>query len=167
MSYVSAQPEGKFIQAPTTGSKLTVVATQVQIPADLAYACLKSVPNYQAPALRLLKSLRTYLEFQSTKEYLQNPPSGFLFPALDLDAEFNNIQAKVEAGQYESEYDMQVDITALLTSAHDGHLGWQGDLMGAFTFERGAVGFGLAAVSSDGVQTPQVYLTGNCSTSKR
>lgn len=104
--------------------------------------------------------MRTYLEFQSTKDYLRNPPSGFLFPALDLDVEFNGIQEKVEAGLYDSEYDMQVDITSLLTSAHDGHLGWQGDLMGVFTFERGGVGFGLAAVSSDGVQPPQVYLTG-------
>lgn len=137
-------------------------ATQVLISADLAYNCLKSVPNYQEPALRLLNSLRTYLEFQSTKEYLKRPPPGYLFPAVDLDTEFNNIQKKVENGEYESEYDMQVAITSLLTSARDGHLSWNGDLMGAFTFVR-SVGSGLAAVSSDGEQPPQVYLVGKCS----
>ncbi|KIW23025.1 uncharacterized protein PV07_11257 [Cladophialophora immunda] len=129
-------------------------ATQVVIAAELAYECMRSVPNYQEPAIRLLNSLRTFLEFQSNKEYLLNPPSGYLFPSLDFDGEFDTIQKKVEAGAYESEYDMQVDITALLTSARDGHLSWNGDLMNSFTFSRTT---GLAAVSSDGEEIPQVY----------
>ena len=137
-------------------------ATRVLISADLAYECLKSIPNYQEPALLLLNSLRTYLEFQSTKEFLRDPPEGYLFPAVDLDLELNKIQEKVEDGEYESEYDMQVDIISLLTSARDGHLGWNGDIMGAFIFVR-SIGNGLAAVSSDGQQTPQVYLVGKCS----
>ncbi|KIX01680.1 uncharacterized protein Z518_09406 [Rhinocladiella mackenziei CBS 650.93] len=132
-------------------------ATGVIIDAELAYECLKSVPNYQEPAMDLLNSLRTFLEFQSTKEYLRDPPSGFLFPALDLDLEWDNIQKKVEGGEYESEYDMQIDIVSLLNSARDGHLHWEGDVVGAFTFIRN-IGNGLAAVSSDGEQTPQVYL---------
>ncbi|KIV85917.1 hypothetical protein PV11_01568 [Exophiala sideris] len=132
-------------------------ATQARIPAELAYECLKSVPNFQEPALRLLNALRTYLEFQSDKVYLQKPPSGYLFPAVDLDAELDIIQTNVERGQYKSEYDMQIDITSLLTSAKDGHLYWQGDLMGAFTYLRGT-DLGLAAVSVDGVDQPQVYM---------
>ncbi|KAI1618223.1 hypothetical protein EDD36DRAFT_25269 [Exophiala viscosa] len=132
-------------------------ATQAKIPADLAYECLKSVPNFQEPALRLLNALRTYLEFQSDKVYLQEPPSGYLFPPVELDAELDTIQAKVESRQYKSEYDMQIDITSLLISAKDGHLYWFGDLMGAFTFVR-HVELGLAAVSVDGVEQPQVYM---------
>ncbi|EXJ74024.1 uncharacterized protein A1O5_02318 [Cladophialophora psammophila CBS 110553] len=141
-------------------------ATNIFIPAELAYNCMRSVPNYQEPALRLLNSLRTYLEFQSNKEYLLNPPQGYLFPSLDLDGEFDTIQKKVEAGAYESEYDMQVDIFALLTAARDGHLSWNGDLMGAFMFRRGAA---LAAVSSDGEEIPQATgdLTVQDATGKR
>ncbi len=140
--------------------RLTITATQVKIRADLAYACLKSVPNHREPALRLLNSLRTYLEFQSTKVYLQDPPTGFLFPAVDLDAELDQIQKNVEQGLYESEYDMQLDINSLLTAARDGHLYWQADLMSALIFERD-IRIGLATVSSDGVQTPQIYAAGN------
>ncbi|KIX98902.1 uncharacterized protein Z520_05363 [Fonsecaea multimorphosa CBS 102226] len=137
-------------------------ATQAYIAAELAYECMRSVPNYAEPAIRLLNSLRTFLEFQSNKEYLLNPPSGYLFPSLDFDGEFDTIQKKVEAGAYESEYDMQVDLNAMLTSARDGHLSWNGDLMNSFLFLRTAGDGGLAAVSSDGVETPQVYLMGKC-----
>jgi hypothetical protein len=134
-------------------------AVRAEIPAELAYDCLKSVPNYQEPALRLLNALRTYLEFQSTKEYLRKPPSGYLFPAVNLDAEFDTIQANVERGVYQSEYDMQVDIISLLASARDGHLTWNGDLFSAFGFQRG-VGRGLVALSVDGIEQPQVYMAG-------
>ncbi|EXJ78245.1 hypothetical protein A1O3_09406 [Capronia epimyces CBS 606.96] len=133
-----------------------VTATSVAIDADLAYACLKSVPNHQGPAIRLLNSLRTYLEFQSTKDYLPDPPSGYLFSAVDLDAGLDNVLAKVQQEGYDSEYDMQADIFALLTAARDRHLLWFGDLMGTFTFKRPA---SLVAVSSDGEQTPQVYIS--------
>jgi hypothetical protein len=158
-AFLSAQPQGKYTTPEHGFPRLTVTATLVEIRADEAYACLKSVPNYRDPALRLLDSLRTYLEFQSTKAYLQDPPQGFLFPAVDLDAELDQIEENVKQGAYESEYDMQVDINSLLTSARDGHLYWQADLMSVFTFKRGVV-FGLASLSSDGLQTPQVYLAG-------
>ena len=82
---------------------------------------------------------------------------------MDLDVELDKIQQKVEGGEYESEYDMQVDIVSLLTSARNGHLSWNGDVMGAFTFVR-SIRNGLAAVSSDGQQTPRIYLVGKCST---
>ena len=132
-------------------------AKAVVIPADLAYNCMRSVPNYQAPAISLLNSLRTYIEFQSSIEYLQNPPSGYLLPAVDLITEFDDIQKRVENGTYESEYDFQVDVVSMFNSAHDGHFSWNGDLIGAFTFVRLA-GNGLAAVSSDGQDVPQVYV---------
>lgn len=125
------------------------------IRADLAYECLKSIPNYQEPAILLLNSLRPYFEFQSTKDYLPDPPSGYLYPAVDLDAGLDAVQKKVEEGEYESEYDMQVDIGLLIGSVRDGHFSWAGDVLGAFTFFRSHA---LVAVSSDGEQVPQIYL---------
>ncbi|EXJ88414.1 hypothetical protein A1O1_05344 [Capronia coronata CBS 617.96] len=141
---------------PRAHLKLTKTATQVVIDAELAYACLKTVPNHQEPASRLLSSLRTYLEFQSTKEYLRDPPSGYLFSGVDLDAGLDDILEKVKGGRYDSEYDMQADIVGLLAAAHDGNLYWSGDLMGTFTFTRSE---NLVMVSSDGEQTPQMYIS--------
>ncbi|OAL21631.1 hypothetical protein AYO20_11349 [Fonsecaea nubica] len=152
-------PKGSACSAASSASSAFASANpdreKAQIPAELAYECMKSVPNYQEPAIRLLNSLRTYLEFQSNKEYLLNPPSGYLFPAVDLDGGLNSIQKKVEAGLYQSEYDMQAEIVALLTSARDGHLSFQIDLFSSFTFLRTA-GDGLATISSDGVEEPQM-----------
>ncbi len=130
-------------------------AAQAVIPAELAYNCMRSIPNYQAPAISLLNSLRTYLEFQSSKEYLRTPPQGYLLPAVDLDTELDGIQEKVEAGGYDNEYDFQVDIVSLLLSTHDGHCSWQGDVYGAFLFVRSV---GLYAASSDGLEPPLVYV---------
>ncbi|EXJ56741.1 hypothetical protein A1O7_07085 [Cladophialophora yegresii CBS 114405] len=131
-------------------------ATTAHIPAELAYNCLKSIPNYKEPAVSLLNSLRTYIEFQSTKEYLRDPPTGYLLPAVDIDAGLDGIQQKLQAGGYDSEYDFQGEIVSLLLSAHDGHLDWHGDVHGAFTYLR--LGGGLYSVSSDGVEPPLVYV---------
>jgi hypothetical protein len=113
------------------------------------------VPNYHDPAIRLLNSLRTYLEFQSTKEILKKPPSGYLFPPLDIDYALDAIQEKVEAGEYDSEYAFQTDLSTLFISAKDGHFYWSGDLLGAFTYVRRAAD--LVAISSDGLETPEIY----------
>jgi hypothetical protein len=118
---------------------------------------LKSIPNQREPALRLVNSLRPFLEFQSTKEILRDPPQGYLFPAIDLDDGLDTIKKKVEACKYESEYDMQIDIHTLLVSAHDGHLNWNGELTQAFTFARTV---GLVAVSSDGLELPKIFVAG-------
>ncbi|RVX69845.1 hypothetical protein B0A52_05679 [Exophiala mesophila] len=134
-------------------------ATTIVIDAELAYDCLHSIPNYQEPALRLLNSLRTYLEFHSSKDILKSPPNGYLFPDVDLDYGFDLIRQNVEAAQYQSEYEFQLDITTLLLSARDGHLTWKGDLIGVFTFVRSTVGAGLVSISSDGQETPQVYMS--------
>ena len=115
------------------------------------------MPNHQEPAIRLLNSLRTYLEFQSTKDLLKEPPEGYLFPPTDIDEGLDQIQKNVENAEYESEYAFQLDIATLLLSAKDGHLGWHGDLLGVFTFARLNVGDGLVAISSDGQQSPQIY----------
>lgn len=125
------------------------------IDADIAYACLNSVPNFQEPAIRLLNSLRTYLEFQSTKDILKDPPSGYLFPALDIDYALDSIQEKVLAAEYESEYHFQTDLDSLFRSAKDGHFYCSLDLLGAITFVRAAAD--LVAISSDGVETPEIY----------
>lgn len=130
------------------------------IPAEIAYECLQSVPNYQEPALRLLLSLRTYIEFLSTKEILKDPPSGYLFPPVDIDYALAAIEEKVLAGEYQSEYDFQTELQSLIISVRDGHFYWLGDILGAFTFAR--LNAELVAISSDGVETPEIYFARKC-----
>jgi hypothetical protein len=72
------------------------------IPAEVAYDCLETIPNEQAPALDLLYALQPLFEFQTTIAYLKNPPEGYLFPALDFWAEFNKIVSNVQNGAYNS-----------------------------------------------------------------
>jgi len=132
-----------------------VVAKKARIPANLAYDCLKSVPNHQEPALRLLLALRTYIEFLSTKDILKNPPSGYLFPPVDIDYALSAIEEKVLTGEYESEYDFQNELFTLIVSARDGHFFWLSDILQAFTFAR--PNSELVAISSDGVETPKIY----------
>jgi hypothetical protein len=66
----------------------------------MAYACLQTIPNKQAPALDLLYALQPLFEFQTTIAYLKDPPDGYLFPALDFWAEFDKIVSNVHDGAY-------------------------------------------------------------------
>lgn len=141
----------------------------------MAYDCLATIPNKQAPALKLLSSIDAFVQFQSTSPYLKDPPSGYLFPAVDLFKGLSQISDNVKKQIYDStksldpalgwlltvdagEYDFQLDISALLLSARDGHLVWLGNVaFGIFKFKRQ---FDLVSVSSDGAELPQIYVAG-------
>lgn len=45
------------------------------VPAQLAYECLNSIPFNQTAALQYLESMDPYLNWQSTYEYLADPPA--------------------------------------------------------------------------------------------
>lgn len=45
------------------------------VPAQLAYECLNSIPFNQSDAVALLDSIDPYLEWQTTFEYLKDPPA--------------------------------------------------------------------------------------------
>ena len=96
------------------------------------------------------------LEFQSDKDaWLLDPPEGYLFPGVDLDKYMTTIRNNVDTGNYDSEYDFQVDIQTMLLDAKDGHLWWNGDLNDIFTFSRP---ISLVSVSADGQGLPQIYV---------
>lgn len=134
-----------------------MTATPV-VPAKLAVACLQSIPNKKQEALNLTSSFRAYLEFQSDKNYLAQPPSGYLNPAYEIDAFLNQTEDNVRKGEYKSELEFQQDIVYTLQQAFDGHLYWSGDILKVFTFE---LDFdGLVSFSSDGIQLPEVYFFG-------
>lgn len=45
------------------------------VPAELAYECLNSIPFNQSAASALLESIEPYLDWQTTLEYVKDPPA--------------------------------------------------------------------------------------------
>ena len=123
--------------------------------AQLAQDCLDTVPVVTDDATRLIDGIAPFLQFQSTLAYLKNPPKTYQLPAVDILGALDKIRQNVTNGVYKSEHSLQTDIFDLLLSAHDGHLNWQGDLIGAaFVFR---YPWKLVSVSEDGKKTPLVY----------
>ncbi|KAF3899656.1 TSPc domain-containing protein [Trichophyton interdigitale] len=127
------------------------------VEAGLAHACLTSVPIKKAHALKLVDGLSPFLQWQSTIDYLKNPPKGYQLPAVDLEGGLKGIRDKVNRNEYPNEYAFQSELTALITSAHDGHFYLDLDLMSVFSFRRSEIG-PLVSVSQDGVKLPEIYV---------
>ncbi|KAH9238298.1 hypothetical protein K456DRAFT_1935086 [Colletotrichum gloeosporioides 23] len=127
-----------------------------RVPAKLAFDCLQSVPNKPDPAKELLKSLKTYVQLQSTLPFLKNPPASYKLPAVDIEGGFQSIGDKVANNKYQSEYDFQLDILDLISSAHDGHFVFRGDMFKTFSFRNGLV-TDVVSISRDGVEVPKLY----------
>ena len=65
------------------------------------------------------------------------------------------IRQNVLDGNYDSEYDFQLDIQTMLLDARDGHLFLNPDATVLFSFLRPIQ---LASVSADGIDLPQIYV---------
>ena len=94
------------------------------------------------------------INFQSDLVYLKDPPSGFLYPGVNLVGSIDHIISKVQSGSYDSEYDVQLDLYDVLTSAYDFHLIYKPDILSVFSWSRESY---LISVSTDGVSLPNVY----------
>ncbi|KAK1992873.1 peptidase S41 family protein [Colletotrichum falcatum] len=127
-----------------------------QVPAQLAFDCLQSVPNKPGPAKELITSLKAYVQWQSTLTWLKSPPASYMLPPTDIEGGLDDIGNKAEAGQYKSEYDFQLAIFKLIASAHDGHFAFRGDVFKGFSF-RNALASDIVSVSRDGVEVPKLY----------
>ncbi|GKT40396.1 peptidase S41 family protein ustP [Colletotrichum spaethianum] len=122
----------------------------------LAFDCLQTVPNKPGPAKDLVKSLKSYVQWQSTLAWLKSPPASYMLPATDIQGGLDDIEKKAEAGQYKSEYDFQLAIFQLIASAHDGHFAFRGDVFKGFSF-RNKLAADIVSVSRDGVEAPKLY----------
>lgn len=129
------------------------------MPASLAHDCLTSVPINSANAIRLLDTLVPYLEWQSTTQYLANPPRDYYYPAYDIFANLAEIKRNVQNGKYANEYDFQTDLYLNVSAnAHDGHFLFSPDAVGnAFEFVR-PTSLSLVSVSEDSSSLPVIKL---------
>jgi hypothetical protein len=87
--------------------------------------------------------------------YLKDPPSGYLYPAVDMEGSLADILSDINNGHYKNDYDLQLDLWNLFQSTHDFHTIYQADLVYAFSYERGG---SLISVSPDGVSKPSTYV---------
>ncbi|THW91267.1 hypothetical protein D6D18_06578 [Aureobasidium pullulans] len=135
-------------------------------PADTTLACLRSVPLAKAGNLLQLSGLRVFLEFQSDLEYLKDPVVGRIYPGIDLLAGVDKLTSLLEDDSYDNEYDFQMDVFKLFSSAYDGHLAYVPDILDVFVFSRVqseelrdevADYFSLISVTTDNNDLPDVY----------
>ncbi|KAG9696194.1 hypothetical protein KCU95_g4457, partial [Aureobasidium melanogenum] len=119
-------------------SQLSALSTNnaTFFPADLALSCLRSVPLAKQDDILQLKGLRTFLEFQSDLEYLADPTIGRIYPGVDLLAGLDKLTSMLQDDTYDNEYDFQLDIFKLFSSAYDGHLSYTPDIVDVFAFAR-------------------------------
>ncbi|KAF2198814.1 peptidase S41 family protein [Delitschia confertaspora ATCC 74209] len=120
------------------------------VQADLAYACLQSVPFEPIVASSVVASLKQMVQFQSTLVYLKSPPKSFANEGVDILKGLDDIKSKISREEYEGEYEFEADIANLFVKAYDGHLGFDGMVYsGAFRWQRSKQ-IALISASQDG-----------------
>ncbi|KAK6221293.1 peptidase s41 family protein [Colletotrichum tabaci] len=127
------------------------------VPAQLAHACLNSVPLGKEAAIELVDSLYPYLEWQSDAAYKADPPAGYDFPGYDLFAALSNIRENLVNDVYPGEYAFQSALyEEVFGPGHDGHFVYYPDLLTAvfeWTRERA-----LVSISEDGSSLPVIKI---------
>ncbi|KAJ4391823.1 hypothetical protein N0V93_005443 [Gnomoniopsis smithogilvyi] len=136
--------------------KAANASATVVVDGQLAYDCLNSVPLHEDDAVKLVRSIQPFLDWQTTSSYLKDPPEGYQFPAFDVEAAFDDIISNVQSGQYQNEYEFQNDLYLTFSKAKDGHFRFFPDLLtAAIVFRRDNLA--LASVSLDGKSVPKIY----------
>jgi hypothetical protein len=84
-----------------------------QVPADLAWSCLHSIPLNVTAALDLVESLKPYVAFQSSIGFIKNPPAEYkakIQGPVDVFGELDRISDKVRNSGYDGEYEVSYNI---------------------------------------------------------
>ncbi|KAH8882569.1 pyridine nucleotide-disulfide oxidoreductase family protein [Thozetella sp. PMI_491] len=125
------------------------------ISAELAHACLNSVPLGKEEAIELVDGIVPYLEWQSDAAYKADPPSDYPYPAVDIFGNLAKVRANIVADKYASEFEFQTDLYGTVFAAgHDGHYTFYPDALAkVFDFRRPR---SLVSISEDGSSLPVV-----------
>lgn len=89
------------------------------VPAKLAYDCITSVPFNSSAATELLDSIRPYLDWQSTVDYIRDPPAEYaekIQEPYDFYAEFERIYSTAKSDGYENEFAFGFDLYEAVSS---------------------------------------------------
>lgn len=75
-------------------------------------------------------------------------------PSTDLFGGLDSILDKVNAGGYSSQFEMDLEVSHLIKSAHDGHLTFSLCSQSVFDY---LIDLPLVSISTDGLALPEVY----------
>lgn len=126
-----------------------------QVPATLAKACLDSVPIGKQEALKLVDSIKPYLEWQSDAAYKADPPADYGFVPVDIFGALAKVRQNIVDDKYKGEADFQLDLyKTVFGPGHDGHMYFYPDALArVFRYTRQRA---LISVSEDGVSAPVI-----------
>ena len=119
-----------------------------------AHDCLTSIPLVSADALQLLSIAEQYTQFHTTLAYLKNPPPSYQRDAVDIIGGLEALQTKVSNGTLTGQYEFDLALQLLFSSAYDEHFRISAGVYGLFSFQLSQT---VVSVSSDGVQLPKLY----------
>jgi len=80
-------------------------------------------------------------------------------PSVDLLGGIDTILEKVKGGGYSSHFEMDLEISNLIKSAHDSHLVFQLCSQTIFNY---VIDLPLVSISSDGLSLPEIYTLSKC-----
>ncbi|KAF2462385.1 hypothetical protein BDY21DRAFT_331256 [Lineolata rhizophorae] len=129
------------------------------VPARIAWDCINSVPFNQSAAADLVAAMRPYINWQSTVNWLKNPPAEYaekVQGAYDVWALVNELAEKVNSGSFANEYEFGLQLYKLFQQAHDGHFVYIPDSVGTvFQWRRPEA---LVSISEDGQAMPAIFV---------
>ena len=77
-----------------------------------------------------------------------------MMPSTDLLGGIDSILEKVNNKGYSSQFEMDLEVSNLIRSAHDGHLVFQLCSQSIFNY---VIDMPLVTISTDGLELPEVY----------
>lgn len=162
LSTNSTTPSGTIGQEPcaVVSSAISALPSGARpvIPAELGARCLQSVPLDKDGNMRLIDDMKLFVKWQSNVAYLKNPPQEYKEKPVDIMGELDNMKSELAAESFRSEYDFQMKMMDLFSSAYDNHFAWQPDILtSAIQFQR-PPGTELVSTSADGVAMPEIFV---------
>ncbi|KAJ0122538.1 peptidase S41 family protein [Diaporthe amygdali] len=114
-----------------------------------------TVPIDRAVATRFIQYWNDTMQFQSTLDYLKEPPTHCQQLAVDLIAGLNEIYAAIDNNWFANEYQFEATIQNVICSGNDSYISLFGSLVSSFSF---GTPHRLTSLSIDGIQLLKVYL---------
>ncbi|XP_014555003.1 hypothetical protein COCVIDRAFT_103559 [Bipolaris victoriae FI3] len=127
------------------------------VPAQLGLQCLQSVPIDQPGNVQLIDDLKLVVKWQSNLAFLKKPPATYTEQPVDIMGQLDNMKTRVATGGFATEYDFQLAMMDLFTSAYDNHFAYQPDILASVMQFQRPPGSELVSISSDGVALPEIY----------
>ncbi|KAH8674486.1 hypothetical protein BGZ60DRAFT_526446 [Tricladium varicosporioides] len=142
------------------------LGTTFRFPASAGYACLQSSTFNNTLGVAFVTELKKYMQFQSTLNYLKNPPKDYWYPATDILGGLDKISSTAAAGGYRSQYDFDKALHSLASTSHEGHLSLALCTQQAMRFQRGfRASLQLVSVSEDGTSLPKIVVVSDIQSS--